>query len=527
MGGQGAGGQPTSCAPGVITPGPAPLRRLTRFEYTLTTRKLLNDSTLSPTTDFPLEEQSGGFDNDANFLKVPLLLAEAYVAASQSLANTVVAGLATRLPCAATATAGGTAAEDQCAAQLVDTFATDAYRRPLSTEERNRLLATFHAGREFLDFTSSLGAVIESVLLSPQFLYRIESGTPVDGAPNVLKLDPFSMASRLSYFFWGSMPDAELMQAAAEGQLETAADVRAQAERLLDAADSRNVLRHFNDAWMELGGVDGQQKSAPDYTADIGPLLRQQTETFLEHQYLDGGTLATVLTAPYTYMNAPLAKFFGVTGGPAGDAFEKVDLDPTRHAGVLTEASFLSWNATSDRTHPILRGVFVRRKLLCDPPGAPPPNVVDSRGTVTDPNATERERLAVHRADPSCAGCHSLIDPIGLAFENFDATGRWRDLEAGMPVNVSGGLPDTDVEGDVNGAVELVTKLAESQQVKDCLADNWFRYAYGRGGSTEDACSIERVHQAFTESGGNLRDLLLTLTQTDAFLYRPASEVAP
>jgi hypothetical protein len=254
-----------------------------------------------------------------------------------------------------------------------------------------------------------------------------------------------------------------------------------------------------------------------------------QTETFTENLYFTaGGKLSELFTAPYTYMNQQLAKFFGVSG-PTGATFERVNLDPAKHAGVLTEASLMAHNATSNRTHPILRGVFVRRKVLCDAIPDPPAGITDGRATVVDPNATERERLKVHTEVQSCAGCHQFIDPVGLAFENFDASGRWRDLEAGKLVNASGNLDKTDVAGPVTGAIELAHKLAGSEQVRKCVAINWFRFANGRGETVDDACSVARVNQAFSQSGGDLRELVLSMTQTDAFLYRtaPKAEVGP
>lgn len=517
------GMSPDSCSAPGIEPGPSPLRRLTRFEYNNTVSDLLQDAS-APANTFPLEE--------AGAQRVPLLLAEGHVSAAQSLSANVLADLPQRLPCATTAATGDMAAQEVCAQQLIDQLGPKAYRRPLTAGERERLLSTFRAGREFLDFESSIGAVLESMLLSPQFLYRVENGTAVAGDPSVLQVDAWGMASRLSYFLWASMPDDALLSAAQEGRLATAADVRREAERMYGSERSRAVVRYFNRAWLELSGVDGQHKDAsafPDYTEEIGPLLRIQTETFTESLYFTpGGTLNELFTAPYTYMNQPLAQFFGVSG-PTGDAFERVDLDPTKHAGVLTEASLMSHFATADRTHPILRGVFVRRKVLCHELPDPPPGITDGRGTVVDPNATERERLAVHRMNPSCATCHQFIDPVGLAFENFDATGRWRDLEAGKPVDVSGNLDNTDVPGPVNGAVELSHKLADSEQVRECMTRNWFRFANGRGETSDDACSMARVTQTFSQSGGDLRELVLAMTQTDAFLYRtaPEAEVAP
>lgn len=535
-GGDGSGGTGSgsnvpiaaACAPGPIQPGPSPLRRLTRFEYNNTVAALLGDKT-SPADDFPLEEQSVGigFDNDANVLKVTRLLTEAYVTASQNLSDAVIANLKDRLSCAATAATADTATQEKCVGTFIDQLAPKTYRRPLTADERTRLIATFRSGRAFLDFAGSVGAVLESMLLSPQFLYRLENGTPVNGTPGVLQVDSWGLAARLSYFLWASMPDDTLTAAASSGKLATAADVRAQAERMYADDKTRAVVRHFNRYWLDIGGVDTQRKDPtlfPDYSSTMGTLFRTQTETFAEHLYFDGGgTLKELLTAPYSYMNKTLAKFLGVTG-PTDDTFVKVSLDPTRRAGLLTDPSVLSWSASADRPDSILRGVFIRSKIFCDPPPAPPPNVVDSRGTVTDPNATERDRLAAHRINMSCNSCHQFIDPPGLAFLNFDAVGRWRTMDGANAVDASGDLPNTDVAGALNGPVELAAKAAQSAEVSQCMAVNWFRFANGRGEDSTDTCSIGKLNKVMSTSGGDLRELVLSLTQADSFLYRTVSK---
>ena len=511
-------------------PGQSPIRRLNRFEYDNTVADLLKDTT-APAEAFPLEEQSA-FDNDANVLRVSRLLVEGYLAASETLGNAAIAR-PDLLPCAATAATADTATQEQCAGQLIDSLGMKAYRRPVTADERTRLMGTFRAARAFLDFKGSASTLLETILMSPQFLYRIEGGTPVDGSPGVWKVDPWGLASRLSYFLWGSMPDDQLMTKAMGGQLATAADVEREAERMYASDRTRTVVRHFTRYWLELTNVDQQGKDAtlfPDYTPAIGSLMRAQTETFSEHMYFDdGATLGTMLTAPYTYMNQTLAKFMGATG-PTTDAFEKVDLDPTKHSGVLTEPAFLSYNSTVDRTHPILRGVFVMRKLLCNPPGSPPPGVINGLDSVSTPNPTSRERLTAHRVNPSCAACHDLIDPIGLTFENFDAVGRWHANEAnGNPVDASGALTRSDSDGPVADSIGLSKKLAGSAQVQQCVAANWFSYANGRGQVMDDTCSIMRLTDSLAKSGGNLRGLVLAQTQTDAFLYRvaPEAQVAP
>jgi hypothetical protein len=530
--GSSSGGSTTApdCTSTKVAPGQSPIRRLNRFEYNNTVADLFKD-TSNPADSFPLEESSE-FDNDANVLRVSRLLAEGYLEAARDVSTTALAK-ADFLPCAATAASGDTTKQEQCAGTLIDTLGPKVYRRPVAAAERTRLMGVFRSARAFLDFGASARTVFETMLMSPQFLYRIESGTAVDGSPGVLKVDSWGLASRLSYFLWGSTPDDTLLKAAQDGRLNTAADVRREAERMYGSERSRTVVRRFTRFWLELTNVDQQGKDAtlfPDYSPTIGALMRTQTETLAEHLYFDdAGTLGDMLTAPYTYVNGTLAKFLGLTG-PTGNTFEKVQLDPAKHSGVLTEPAFLSYNATVDRTHPILRGVFVLRKMLCSPPGDPPPGIVDGTGTVTDPNATMRDRLLAHRTNPSCAGCHQFIDPIGLTFENFDAVGRYRELEkSGMPVDASGALINSDVNGPVANAIELTKKLAQSKQVQKCVTVDWFRYANGRGESQADTCSIAKVDAAMSQAGGSLKELVLSLTQTDAFLYRvaPGAEVAP
>ncbi len=533
----GAGGGGTAAVPDptnsdcqALSPGPSPLRRLTRFEYNNTVADLLGDSS-APANRFPPEEQSLGFDNDANVLRVPAVLAEGYVTAADDLSQVALANLASFTGCNPADFVGNRPAETACVKALVTRFGERAFRRPVTVDEQTRFQELFETARARFEFRDALDTVLQTMLLAPQFLYRVENGSPVPAAPGVEAVDEWGRASRLSYFLWGSMPDAALFDAARAGTLQTSAQVRAQAERMFQDPRTRTVVGHFHDYWLGLLKIDGQGKDPalfPDYTAQIGPLLRRQTEAFAEYLYFDSpGDLTTLLTAPFTLMNGPLAKYFGVSG-PTGDAFVRVELDPTRYAGVVTQPSILSWNATANRTHPILRGKFVREKLLCSSLPSPPNNIIDQRDSVTDPNATERERLEAHRQDPSCAGCHVLMDPLGFALENFDASGRWRDLEGGKPVNVSGELTGTDADGAFVGPVQLASQLARSKAVETCLVTEWSRFAIGRGETAQDACGITKLSQRFQSSGRSLRELVLSMTETDAFLYRtpPSAQVA-
>ncbi len=521
---------PIATVPGCTTlsPGPSPLRRLTRFEYNNTVADLLGDTT-RPAERFPPEEQALGFDNDTTVLRVPILLAESYVAAAQDLSSRALGNVSGLTGCDPAALAGDTGRELACAGAFINSFGERAYRRPLLADESARLLSLYRTARAEFDFSSAIGAIIETVLLAPQFMYRVEFGAAVENLPGVEAVDSWGVASRLSYFLWGSMPDATLLDAARSDSLRTREQVLVQARRMFDHARTRGVVRHFHDYWLGLLAIDGQGKDTalfPDYTPQIGSLLRRQTEAFAEYNYFQGnGDLTSLLTAPFNMMNETLAAYYGVTG-PVGDELVKLDLDPTRHAGLITQASMLSWNATANRTHPILRGRFIREKLFCSTPPDPPDDIVDTRDTVDDPNATERERLAVHRADPACAGCHTLMDPIGFGLENFDASGRWRDLEGGQPVDVSGQIVGTDVAGAFVGPIELASKVAQSRDVEACLVTHWSRFANGRAETEQDACGTAWLVDQFRGSGRSLRELVLSMTQTDAFLYRTAPNAA-
>jgi hypothetical protein len=213
-----------------------------------------------------------------------------------------------------------------------------------------------------------------------------------------------------------------------------------------------------------------------------------------------------------------LATFYGVPG-VTGDAFQKVTLDPSRRAGLLTQASVLALTTPGSRTDPVVRGKWLYTKLLCGGIGDPPPDVPKLPEPV--PGQSVRDRLAMHRSVEPCKSCHKLMDPIGFGFEHFDGVGLWRDQDNGLPVDDSGELIMSDVAGPFNGLVELGQKLAQSNDVRNCFVGRWLTYAYGRGENGQDACTRTTLQDAFAQSKGNIQALLLALTQTDAFLYRP------
>jgi hypothetical protein len=217
-------------------------------------------------------------------------------------------------------------------------------------------------------------------------------------------------------------------------------------------------------------------------------------------------------------MNQELAAYYGVAG-PMTDAFEKVELPPGQASGFLTQSGLLSVLAKANQASPIHRGKFVRESLLCQfiPP---PPDNVDITPPEVDPNLPTRERFQQHSADPLCSGCHSLMDPVGFGFEHFDGIGKWRDEEAGQPIDASGEIISAKVMGTFDGVPELAAMLVDSPEVEACMTRQWFRFAYGRGETNADNCVLDQLGDEFAASGRNIQDLLIALTQTDAFMYR-------
>jgi hypothetical protein len=287
------------------------------------------------------------------------------------------------------------------------------------------------------------------------------------------------------------------------------------------------MVLHFHEQWLDYKDIDGLAKDPtvfPDYTAEIAAAQRAEVDAFVDHVVWDGdGTLQALLAAPYTFVDDALAGYYGMAA-PGGTGMQQVMPGDRDVAGVLTQGAILAVHAKPGETHPIQRGLFVREQLLCTIP-PPPPDDVDINPPPVDPNSTTRERYEQHRVDPACSGCHDLMDPIGFGLEQFDGTGRWRTLENGLDIDASGNLVGTDVDGAFVGAAELASKLAASEVVADCVSTQWFRYAYGRTENPDvDACTIDDLQTRFAESDHEVVELLIALTQTDAFMFRPAVE---
>jgi hypothetical protein len=491
----------------------APVRRLTHIEYDNTVADLLGDKS-GPAANFTADVAQDGFTNNATALSVSPALAEQYVAASESLSKAATANLSGLLGC------DPASGEQACVQKFIADFGKRAWRRPLTAEEQARLLAVVSSARADNNAVDvSVQMVVQVLLQAPQFIYLLEPSSMAAGS--IVPLDSWQVATRLSYFLLGSLPDAALFAEAEKGALTTADQVATQARRLLQLPRARDRIGLFFEEWMQLRNVDRMQKDPtlfPNYTLDLGPLMQQQVQLFATSVILDqGGTAADLLTAPYTYMAPGLAPLYGMPPGQAG-VFTRVELDPTKRAGLLTHVGILASLAKANQTDPVHRGKFVRERLLCQTVPPPPVNA-NIKPPVVTPGSTTRERFAQHRTDPTCNACHTLMDPIGLGFEHYDALGQWRDTDQNLPIDATGDVVGSDVAGPFNGAIELVQRLAQSQEVKDCLVQTWFRFAHGRSVTPADAGNLAILNAAFAGNGFKLAELMVAVTQTHAFRY--------
>jgi hypothetical protein len=499
----------------------ASMRRLTRFEYNNIVRDLFK-ITSRPADALPGEEPGNGFGNDADALGVSRLLIDGYRMVAHTIATEVAPD---NTKAAALAACPTPLNESTCSSKLIATLGLRAFRRPLEARETTSLTSVYTMARMSTpgDFAAGVRAVIERILQSPQFLYRIEFGEAVDGNTALTRPTPYEMASRLSFLFWGSAPDQQLLDAAATGKLRTKADILAQAERLIADPLAKDVARFFHGQLYGIRGLNGLVRDAnfyPTFKPGMGALMREETEQFIDHVVWKGtGTFTELMTAPYTFVNAALASFYGMPA-VTGDMFTKVDVDTSRRAGLLTQASILALTTPGSRTDPVIRGKWVYNNILCrtvpDPPKDVPPVPEPT------PGVTTRQRFEMHRENDACRPCHVMLDPIGFGFEHYDGVGLWRETENGLAIDDSGNIPNTDAAGDFRGAVELAQKLGASRDAQNCYVGKWLTYAYGRVETAQDACTRKSLQDAFAAAGGDIKRLMVALTQTDAFVYGPA-----
>jgi hypothetical protein len=452
-------------------------------------------------------------------LGVTPVLAEQYLVAAESLSKKAVANLPALFDCSI-GLGGGEAA---CAKQFVEEIGRKSFRRPLDAGEIADYLAIYTDERANAGtYEDGLRAVLSAFLQSPSFLYRVETGDPATVANGRLALTQYETASRLSYLLWGSMPDDELFAAAADGRLGTDAEIEAQARRMVKDPKTESMVLEFHKEWLALAKLDVVSKTAavyPEWTSDVQKDLATETQLFVKEAFFHDGTIESLLSAPYTFVNTRLANYYGLPA-PSADGFVKVSVDPAQRLGLLTQGSLLSIYAKSNQGSPIHRGKFVRERFLCDQISPPPPDVMAKAPEVM-PNVSERERFSQHTVDARCAHCHQLMDPIGFGFGHYDGIGRYRATDGLKPVDATGEIVlADDADGKFDGVPELAKRLASSKRVRDCVVTQWFRFGYGRAETPADQCTIDRLKTKLEGAKGDMRELLVQLALTDAFKYR-------
>jgi hypothetical protein len=537
--GSGASGSSGGSAPGGPVPvvitgtgstpvpesaGPMVMRRLTYREYDNMLNDLIGDTTA------PAVAWSADAPNATGFIG-PSSVADLQVSLYNSTADTLVeAALAAgkiSIPC----TNPTAAQESACATQFIQTFGLRAYRRPIATAEQTDLMTLFTTVRGLgLSFTESIAAVVKGMLQSPNFLYHWEIGPtkPVVGADGLVPLTQWQVASRLAMSLWNSTPDATLLQAAQAGQLGTAAQVTTQATRMLADPRAAQALYDFHQQWLLVVGVRVTDLSQTGFSPPPSGLLTAagvaalQTEftSFLTSVYSGDGTLNTLLTAPYAFINKDLAPIYGVT--PPASGFAKVALNPLQRGGLFTQTAFLASFANGTVDHPIYRGLSIYTKLMCGNINPPPANVP---GANFKSGGTTRSAYEAHAANTCAQGCHNLFDPPGFAFENYDGNGVYRTMESGVSVDSTGTFT-TPAGATIafNNALDLEKKLAASSEVQVCYDRQWTRYMLARMETMAEQGSLElALAKGTATTGFSLRDMLTTLVSSKSYMYRTPS----
>jgi Protein of unknown function (DUF1592)/Protein of unknown function (DUF1588)/Protein of unknown function (DUF1587)/Protein of unknown function (DUF1585)/Protein of unknown function (DUF1595)/Planctomycete cytochrome C len=407
-----------------------------------------------------------------------------------------------------------------CARQVIARFAERAFRRPVPPDELERVLRIFRLAHDRGEsYERGVQVALTSVLASPRFLFLVEPEESREDRP----LSEFELASRLSYFLWSSMPDADLFREASEGTLRR--NLRRQVVRMLDDPRSDRFVENFAGQWLQLrrlGGVTPDKDLFPGFDEKLRNSMRRETEHYFAYILRDNRSVLELLDANYTFVNAALARHYGIEG-VTGDHFRLVTLADGRRGGVLTQASVLTLTSNPNRTSPVKRGQWVLQQLLGTPPPPPPPDVakLDESQNAAEA-ASLRERMEVHRSDPQCASCHQQMDPLGFALENFDAVGRWRSMDGPFRIDPAGELIGGRKFSDVRELKQLLGS-SETKKFARTLVENALTYGLGRGLEAYDYCTVEDIRRRLATDGYRARNIIFGIVESQAFQYRGIS----
>lgn len=495
-------------------PGRVLIHRLSRTEYNFTIRDLLGVDS-HPADKFPSEGGGGGgFDNNADTLFIPPILMEKYLEAAVDVLDE--AGhdkiFLTHK--------SSLSSERSAARKIIEHFALRGFRRPPKPDEIDRLLAHYdHARKSGAAHEPAVKSALAGILISPNFLFRVEQDQPT---PQPYRINDFELASRLSYFLWSSMPDEELFKLASENRLHDAKVLDRQVQRMLLDPKAGALADNFAGQWLRVrelkSAAQPDSDRFPTYTPALRDAMYQEVIQFFDSIIREDRSLLQILSANYTFLNADLAKNYGIDG-VTNSSLQHVELKDENRGGVLSMAAVLTLTSYPLRTSPVLRGKWVLEQILGTPPPPPPP-LVTSLPHDDKPvdGLTLRQRLEKHRSDAACAGCHKSMDPLGFGLENFDAIGRWRTTIADQPVDASGDLPDG---AKFTGPAELKKVLLNRKDdfIRN-LTEKMLAFALGRGLDYYDVSTVKQISKTLAQQKYRSSVLISEVVRSYPFQFR-------
>src|SRR5688572_27843226 len=423
-----------------------------------------------------------------------------------------------------------TSAADEavCAAEIIRRLATQAYRGPLSAADFDGLQKFFQQGRKEGDFESGIRMAVQAMLASPKFLFRLEQAPDTVRAGQNYRISDLDLAERLSFFLWAAGPDDALLKIAQRGTLRAPGVLAAQVKRMLKDPQAEALATRFGSQWLRLQDLDKIHPDAllfPYYDHTLGEALKQETELFFDSIVREDRSIIDLLTADYTFINERIARHYGLQG-VNGPEFRRVTLADENRRGLLGHGSILALTSVADRTSPVLRGKWIMEVLLASPPPAPPPNVPlldETKAEAGDKLLTTRERMELHRSNPACTSCHRVIDPLGLALENFDVTGRWRIRDDGAPVDPVGDLYDGTT---MNGPAGLRAALLKHQDMFVLsFTERLMTYALGRRVEPFDMPAIRKIIRDAAKENNRFSAFVMGVVNSRAFQMSRAAAV--